>query len=211
MADLGIFNENADVFEIETQRLTLRGWEEADLSAWIEMNADPEVRSFFPSVLSEEESLEQAVRNQRYLAENGFGLWAVAARQPIHYSDDDVLLPGDFLGFIGIHPMDPVVPETGHGVVSFEIGWRLRKEAWHQGLATEGATAARDYAFGIERLPILGSLAVSQNTPSIAVMERIGFTFEMDVEDPELPDNLQHCVLYTMTRQQWTHKRPSEE
>ena len=87
--------------------------------------------------------------------------------------------------------------------IQYEIGWRLAKEAWNQGLATEGARAVRDYAFGIERLPNLGSYTTTANAPSRRVMEKIGLRLKCEFTHPALPDAQKDCVLYAMNRHEW--------
>ena len=42
--------------EIETKRLFLRRWQDADLNAFISMNADTTVMRFFPATLNAEET-----------------------------------------------------------------------------------------------------------------------------------------------------------
>ena len=55
-----------------------------------------------------------------------------------------------------------------------EIGWRLAKDFWKQGYATEGAKAALDYGFNVLNLDKIVSFTANINTPSQAVMERLG-------------------------------------
>jgi len=67
---------------------------------------------------------------------HGFGLWAVEA-------------PGaaDFVGFVGL-----AVPSfEAHFTPCVEIGWRLAREHWGHGYATEAATAALAFGFGDAR------------------------------------------------------------
>ncbi|MFV0387049.1 GNAT family N-acetyltransferase [Paracoccus sp. (in: a-proteobacteria)] len=59
-----------------------------------------------------------------------------------------------------------------------ELGWFLIPEARGIGLATEGATAIRDLAFGRLAMPALVSYADPDNAPSIAVARRLGATAE---------------------------------
>lgn len=197
------FDRDEDVFMLETERILLRGWHEDDLHDWITMNADPAVREYFPSVQSPEKSVEQALEFQDELVTNGFGLWAAETKDPVAYVDDRgkpaILPPSTFIGFIGLHPLPAEVPTE----ISYEIGWRLTKEVWNQGLATEGARAARDYAFGIERLTHLGSYTTADNAPSRRVMEKIGMHLEREFTHPTLPDAQKDCVLYAMDRHQW--------
>ena len=64
-------------------------------------------------------------------------------------------------------------------------GWRLARPEWGQGYATEGAAAARDFAFaqvGIERLV---SIAHPENHASTAVMRKLGMTLERATIHPQ--------------------------
>ena len=65
-------------------------------------------------------------------AENGFGLWAVEGR-----------LDERFLGFVGLSRPSfdaPFMPAV-------EVGWRLARDAWGLGYATEGGRASLRYGF----------------------------------------------------------------
>ena len=77
---------------IETERLILRQWQESDLPAFAEMNADPIVMRYFPRLLTRDESDDLARRMHRLIKDNGFGFWAVSAKDT-----------GGFLGMVGLH------------------------------------------------------------------------------------------------------------
>ncbi|MFT0846233.1 GNAT family N-acetyltransferase [Actinomycetaceae bacterium L2_0104] len=210
------FDRDDEVFMLETDRLLLRGWHEDDLHAWIEMNADADVRRYFPDLLTPETAIDRALSYQEELIENGFGLWAVQTTTAIAYADaadrPSLLPPNSFIGFIGLHRMDPDVPRLEDGTaVAYELGWRLAKEAWNQGLATEGAMAARDYAFGIERLPVVGSFTTAENAPSRRVMEKVGMRLSVEFTHPDLPQGYENCVLYSMSAQDWNRTHASED
>ena len=66
------------------------------------------------------------------------------------------------------------MPEGVPGEGDQEVGWRLAQHAWHQGYATEAARAAVEAAFGPLRLPRVWSMTAVTNTPSQAVMRRLG-------------------------------------
>ena len=211
-----IFDQDEEVFMLETDRLLLRGWHESDLPEWVAMNADEDVRRYFPDLLTPEVAIERAVEYQEELVTNGFGLWAVETREAIAYLDSDnrpnLLPPSSFIGFIGIHKMDTDIPALDDGTpVSYEICWRLAKEAWGQGLATEGAQAARDYAFGIERFPILGSYTTAENAPSRRVMEKVGLRLAVEFTHPALPEGYENCVLYSMKMSDWSFTHANED
>jgi RimJ/RimL family protein N-acetyltransferase len=57
--------------EIETARLLLRQWKQADFQPFARLNADPKVMEFFLAPLTREESDAVAQRCQQQIAENG--------------------------------------------------------------------------------------------------------------------------------------------
>ena len=164
---------------------TLRQWRDADLDAFAEMNADPEVMRYMPAPLSRDESAATLARLRAKIDEQGWGLWAV-----------DV--GGELAGWTGLAA--PVW--TAHFTPCVEVGWRLRRKFWGRGLAT---AAARDAVrFGFERLalPELVSFTVPANERSWRVMERLGFTRDLagDFDHPRLPQGhpLRRHVLYRL-------------
>jgi RimJ/RimL family protein N-acetyltransferase len=169
--------------EIKTSRLLLRQWTPEDREPFAQLNADPAVMEYFPSPLSRAESDASADRAEAAFAQRGFGFWAVE-------------IPGEapFAGFIGL-----TVPWfEAHFTPCVEIGWRLARRFWGYGYATEGARAALD--FGFERLALteIVAYAVSANTRSIRVMEKIGMKFSGEFDHPALEagHRLRRHVLY---------------
>lgn len=173
---------------IETSRLLLRDWKEEDFAPFAEMNADPAVMEFFLHPLSGEESrnLFDTVRNEflRY----GYGGYAVERK-----SD------GAFVGFTGFHRFSFDV-DFAPGV---EILWRLRREYWGQGYATEAAKACLAYAG--ESLPFSTVWAFTSlpNKRSQRVMQKIGMRLEKNFMHPSVPDghSLKEHVLYKILLQ----------
>jgi RimJ/RimL family protein N-acetyltransferase len=70
--------------------------------------------------------------------------------------------------------------ERLHG--QFEIGWRLREDAWGQGYAKEAAIAAMDLAFGRFHAPHVVALTIADNLPSLGLMKRLGMTRRDDLD-----------------------------
>ena len=62
---------------LHTARLLLRPWREEDLPAFAAMNADPEVRRWFATTLTREQSDAQAAKLKAHIEKHGFGFWAV--------------------------------------------------------------------------------------------------------------------------------------
>jgi len=167
---------------IETPRLVLRPWREADREPFARMNADPRVMEFFPACLSREESDALFDRAAAHLRDHGFTFFATELRHT-----------GEFIGFIGL----AVEPHFNAGV---EIGWRLAAEFWNQGLATEGARAALRFGFEELRLQEIVAFTATGNSRSRRVMEKLGMTYDPadDFEHPRLPEGhpLRPHVLY---------------
>lgn len=170
---------------IHTARLHLRLWRDEDLPAFAALNADPRVMEFLPKPLDRAESDARAASIRAHFARHGFGLWAVEA-------------PGvaDFIGFVGLS-----VPQfEAPFMPCVEIGWRLAREHWGSGYATEAARAALDFGFQRQGLEEIVSFTVPANRRSRGVMERIGMTRtpDDDFDHPALPEGhpLRRHVLY---------------
>jgi RimJ/RimL family protein N-acetyltransferase len=79
---------------------------------------------------------------------------------------------GELIGNCGLEQMEV------NGVQAAELGYDFRSKFWNRGFATEAATAVRDYAFSVLRLPILISLIRVGNPASKRVAEKVGMTLE---------------------------------
>lgn len=177
---------------LKTKRLILRPWKESDLKLFAELNADPRVMEFFPSILNQNQSDELGRSIMGKIEEQKWGLWAV-----------EVPKIADFIGFIGL-----AKPSfEAHFTPAIEIGWRLGFQYWEKGYASEGAKAALAYGFNILKLPEIVSFTASQNLRSRHVMEKIGMHYnpQDDFDHPKLPYGhwLKKHVLYRLSFTQW--------
>jgi ribosomal-protein-alanine N-acetyltransferase len=172
---------------LTTGRLMLRSWRDDDLAPFAALNADPRVMEFFPAVLSRAESDGLAARIRQHMEAHGFGLWAVE-------------VPGaaPFVGFVGLTTVPPALPFAP----AVEVGWRLGREHWCRGYATEAARAAVEFGFGELGLGEIVSFTAARNGPSRAVMERLGMVHSPaeDFEHPSIPAGhaLRPHVLYRL-------------
>ncbi|MFF9813487.1 GNAT family N-acetyltransferase [Streptomyces sp. NPDC014006] len=171
--------------ELTTDRLLLRHWRTSDLAPWAAMNADAEVRAYFPDVLTPERSDASVARFQADLDRRGWGWWALEVRAT-----------GAFIGFTGLDPVEEDMPFTG-----VEAGWRLARPAWGHGYATEAARAVLDFGFARLGLPEILAVTAAANVRSQAVMRRLGMTHDPadDFDDPGVPDGpLRRSVVYRL-------------
>jgi len=145
---------------IETARLILRPWRDADRAPYAAMMADPEVGYWLGGALSEAQANAQIDRFMATSAARGPGWLAVERRE-----DGALLGAGCLREVLAGHPL----------AGDIEIGWRLAHSAWGAGYATEAARALLDHGFaGLGLSEIVAFTAVS-NTRSRAVMERLDF------------------------------------
>jgi RimJ/RimL family protein N-acetyltransferase len=155
------------------------------------MNLDEEVMRYFPALQTEDQSNATVDGWLSHFREHGWGNWAV-----------ELLGTGEFIGFIGLNiprrqlPFSPCI----------EVGWRLKRDAWGHGYATEGAKACLRQGFTQLGLTEIVSFTALVNTPSVAVMKRIGMiNANADFEHPGAPEGSPlrpHC-LYKASRSEW--------
>lgn len=165
--------------------MLLRGWTDADVESWVEMNADPRVMEFFPSTIGRERSVADATAMRANLERNGYGWFVAEVKGEI-----------PFAGVIALQPVPYETPFTP----AREIGWRFVVDAWGRGYATEGASAARDYAFESLGWDEIVAMTAAINMRSRRLMERIGMTHDAadDFDHPRLDagHRLSRHVLY---------------
>ena len=162
------------------------------------INADPEVMEHFPGPLDSEASDQLLDRIEQHFDEYGYGLWALETKDAM-----------ELIGFCGL-----AVPtfETDF-TPAVEIGWRLGRDHWGNGYATEAARSVLDFGFGEAGLDPILSWAVPANHRSLAVMEHIGLrpAPALDFDHPRLlgDDRLRRHVVYRIRREEWLRLRPS--
>jgi RimJ/RimL family protein N-acetyltransferase len=181
---------------IRTDRLVMRRWRDTDRAPFAALNADPEVMRYFPATLDRAASDSLVNIIEARFDYQGFGLWAL-----------ELASTAEFIGFTGLNPMPAGVPGAG----GTEVGWRLARRAWHQGYATEAATAAVHVAFNGAGLAELWSITAVLNEPSQAVMRRLGMIRHAYFEHPQIDPGhpIRRHVAYRLTRPSAT--QPGQE
>ena len=167
----------------KSERLGFRKWRSSDLAPFAQMNADSEVMEFFPAVMSPQETQQMIERIQAQFDRQGYGLYAV-----------DQLATRSFIGFIGFIYQEFEAFFTP----CVEIGWRLRRAAWNQGFATEGAERCLAYGFEALNFQEVYSITALPNKKSERIMQKIGMAKAGEFEHPKIADGhwLKRHVLY---------------
>ena len=167
----------------------MREWTEADISPFFLMCSDERVRKYFPSVMTHDECAGFVERvTQRHL-EDGFGLWAIE-------------IEGVFAGFTGLARATFATAFTP----CVEVGWRLAPWAWGKGYASEAAMKSLRIGFEEHAISEIFSFTTETNTPSEAVMKRIGMKRrgDLDFDHPNTPGWWgQRHIVYSIDQATW--------
>ena len=150
---------------LQTERLTLRHFKRTDGKELACVFADPEVMRFGDGTKSDEwiqDWLESCILDYQ---KRGWGPFAVIENAS-----------GTLIGYCGLFHIPDV-----NGRPEIEIGYRLARESWGRGYATEAVLAVRDLAFDSLGLTRLVAMIDPDNTASIRVAEKAGLRYEQDV------------------------------
>ncbi|MCP9752860.1 GNAT family N-acetyltransferase [Ferruginibacter sp. HRS2-29] len=145
---------------LETPRLLLRRFTEADAPLIFGLNSDPEVLKYlheFP--LIDKKDAERIIRDvilPQY--ENDLGRWAVILKET-----------NEFIGWCGLK-YRPEMNET-------DLGYRFKKSSWGKGYGTEAAKHTLQYGFDKLKLKEITGRAHIENIGSLKILEKIGMKF----------------------------------
>ena len=174
---------------IETGRLVLRGWKEADKAPFHAMCNDPAVMEYLGAPLSHAEIDAATARQNALQAERGYCFWAVERKAG-----------RDLLGFCGLKPGPPGTPLEGR----IEIGWRLAAEHWGRGYAREAAEASLAWGWANLADDSIWAITNIGNARSWGLMERLGMRrhadLDFDLDRPTLEARLRPHITYSIGR-----------
>jgi RimJ/RimL family protein N-acetyltransferase len=143
---------------LDTARLVLRPFAEDDAEAAFRWFGDPEVMRFIPTGAdgSVEDTRQRLARYREHQTRHGFSKWIVRERGS-----------GEAVGDAGLLRLED--PER------IDLGFRLARDCWGRGFATEAARAWVQAAFADFRLARLTAFAHRENRASLTVLEKVGF------------------------------------
>ena len=160
---------NAYIFQSE--RLGFRNWRNVDLDAFAELNSDAEVMEHFPNTLSKIEVEELIEKLKEHYIINGFTYYAT-----------EILDTKEFIGMIGLALQKYETIYTP----AIDIGWRLKRNAWGKGYATEGAKRCLEHAFYELDITRIIAVCTIGNKKSENVMKKIGMIKKGEFNHPDL-------------------------
>jgi RimJ/RimL family protein N-acetyltransferase len=148
---------------LETERLTLRPWRDADCDGYYDLMAAPGA-VYVGGPLSREDAWRKMATFIGHWSLRGYGVWAIEEKSS-----------GAFAGYCG--PWSPL------GWPEPEIAWALRPSFQGRGLVTEAALRARAYVYDTLGWATAVSVIALDNKASIRVAERLGAVLERTGEN----------------------------
>ncbi len=154
---------------LETERLILRPWEDADAPACYRYAKDPRVgpRAGWPPH-TDLDNTRQVIRDILAVPET----YAIVLRET-----------GEPVGSIGLH----FKSDLAQGDDEAELGYWIAVPYWGRGLVPEAARAVLRHAFENLRLSRVWAGYYDGNEQSKRVQEKLGFVFQRTTEDVPVP------------------------
>lgn len=174
----------------KSDRLGFRNWSKDDVREFAKINADLDVMEHFPKPLTVEETSVFIDRLYNHYNKYGYTYFAT-----------EILETGELIGFIGLAFQD----YPSNFTPAVDIGWRLKKNAWGKGYATEGAKKCLEFGFNELNLNQIIATCTKKNSNSENVMKKIGMTKIGEFNHPKLKEFPQYeeCICYIINKSNW--------
>jgi RimJ/RimL family protein N-acetyltransferase len=172
---------------LQTVRLTLSPCTPNDRADFIDLERDPEVMRFLNGGYAV--NRETANPDATFLMPMGTEPYIWTARRTVN---------GAFVGWFCLWPENERLAE---------LGYRLRRMDWGQGLASEGALALVNWGFESGQYDKIVATTMTINLGSRRVMEKIGLSYARTVmyDGPDPIVGSEHGeVWYELTRSEWS-------
>ena len=186
-------------FRLETDRLVLRDWRDSDAEPFFHHTNTAAVMRYLGGVMDADRQTAQLGRIRSCRAEHGHCFWIVERKA------DGGHLAGKILGFCGLKRAN----QAGAPIGDFEIGWRLREDAWGAGYAREAAEASLETAFERFGARHVIALTVEANAPSWGLMRRLGMVRrpDLDFASDDFGAGLGPIIIHSITQAEWRSAR----
>jgi RimJ/RimL family protein N-acetyltransferase len=182
--------------QLLTQRLILRSWRDSDRQPFVDMSEDADVMEYLRPLATRDACNAWIDFQISHQSAHGFCLWALESRAS-----------GMFMGAVGLLHVSFAARFTP----AVEVGWRLARPFWGQGLAVEAARTALQFGFEEIGLNDVVAHASERNGRSRRLMAKLGMSHDCaeDFDHPRIPepDPLRRQVLYRLTRDAWSSRR----
>ena len=182
---------------LRTRRLILVPLAEHHLDHEVELDSDPEVMRYLGHGTARSRAEVERYHGYRLAAADlapGLGFW-------VGFTGEDA---EQFVGWWILQP--PTRADQGPIAGQAELGYRLLRRYWRQGLASEGARELLRHGFEDLRLQRIFAETMAVNEASRATMAAVGMryvrTFVADWEEP-IAGSEHGEVEYAISRDEW--------
>ena len=151
---------------LETGRLLLREVELTDLDGFYRLDSDPEVHRYLGNrPVTDRRQLEEVIGFiRRQYAEFGTARLSVVEKST-----------GQFIGWCGLKFVTETINQHTH---YYDLGYRLIRNYWGRGYASEAAAASLQYVFTNLKIPKIYAAAHIENLASNRILTKLGFNFK---------------------------------
>jgi ribosomal-protein-alanine N-acetyltransferase len=174
----------------QTPRLLFREIIHDDADAFFEMDSDPEVHKYLGNepVVDKEKIHEVINFIQQQYTENGIGRWAIIEKST-----------NAFVGWGGLKLVKVL---TNNHIDYYDMGYRINRKYWLNGIASESAVASLAYGFEVLQLKEIFASAHVENAGSNKILLKCGMKFlETFYYDESIL-----CNWYTIQKDDWMKK-----
>ena len=152
---------------LTTERLRLVPFTDEHLDGLSVMNSDPEVMRYLSGrPETRDETVVFVERVKRRWIEFGYSWWSFIEKES-----------GEIVGAGALQNLRREATPSPDPSCPLEIGWRLRRDCWHKGMASEAARAIAGFAFDTVHADELYAVCHPDNVASINVMQRLGMQY----------------------------------
>lgn len=176
----------------ETERFILREILPTDVDKLFELDSDPEVHRYLGNspVTGKDQIIDVINFIRQQYVDNGIGRWAIIDKKT-----------NDFIGWTGLKFVTDL---TNNHKNYYDLGYRLIKKYWGQGIATETALASLNYAFDKLNADEVYAMADCENDSSNKILNKIGLSL---IETFDF-DGIKHN-WYKIDKTEYKNKKPN--
>lgn len=178
---------------LESTRIVLKNFVEADFEYLVELDSDPEVVKYLtdgkPTSATEAKAIITAVMKRAEELQHKLGVWIAFDKTT-----------QDFVGWFHLRPGKA----TPKDLRDLELGYRLKRAYWGKGLATEVSKLLVEKAFVEFEADTVFATTMALNNGSRAVMEKVGMKFHSSFIEEQFPGTDKNAVQYSLSRDDWS-------
>ena len=174
---------------LKTNRIILREVSADDEQDFFDLDSDAEVMKYIsdgkPSRLEDINKTLLRAKELYKKYHNKFGFWTAIEEES-----------EKFIGWFHFRPCK----KTPDDLLTIELGYRLKKEFWGKGYATEVSLALIEKGFNELNVTEVFAKAMKENSASQKVMEKAGLNFTKDCREEIFPGISKDAVKYSITK-----------